>query len=178
MIDLARWLVGEITVVSAQLAAPIPMLGLDGSLTAPANQSALLAIEFANGVQGSIHVSAVAHVGHRRQDQHVVLHGEAGSLEVDFNLGGGMRVQGARTSEPEFQLLPIPDRIWGEVDHARPLDAFVKQPVSDRLFVDAIVDDLPVSPSFLDGLKAQQVIDAAIASATCEARVRVPLIAL
>jgi predicted dehydrogenase len=41
---------------------------------------------------------------------------------------------------------------------------FRTQSVGTRLFVDAIVADRPLSPSFYDGLKVQEVIDAANAS--------------
>lgn len=41
---------------------------------------------------------------------------------------------------------------------------FTKQPAGWRLFVEAIVEYRPVSPNFYDGLKVQEVIDAAIES--------------
>jgi predicted dehydrogenase len=41
---------------------------------------------------------------------------------------------------------------------------FLTQPVGDRLFVDAILEGRQVSPSFYDGLKAQEVMDIAIRS--------------
>ncbi len=41
---------------------------------------------------------------------------------------------------------------------------FLTQPVGDRLFIDAILQGRQVSPSFYDGLKAQEVMDAAIRS--------------
>ena len=44
------------------------------------------------------------------------------------------------------------------------LAPFLDQPIGARLFVDAIKEDRPVSPSFYDGLKAQEVIDAAFES--------------
>jgi predicted dehydrogenase len=43
-------------------------------------------------------------------------------------------------------------------------DVFRTEAVGDRLFIDAILQDRPVSPDFYDGLRAQQVIDAAILS--------------
>ena len=39
--------------------------------------------------------------------------------------------------------------------------ALSTQPLGDRLFVDAILKDVPVSPNFYDGLQVQAVIDAA-----------------
>ena len=43
-------------------------------------------------------------------------------------------------------------------------DLFTRQSVADRLFIDAILDGRPMDSTFYDGWKAQQVIDAVIAS--------------
>jgi predicted dehydrogenase len=45
-----------------------------------------------------------------------------------------------------------------------PFDIFRTQSAGDRLFIDAILEDKPFAPSFYDGWKVQQVIDAAIQS--------------
>lgn len=44
------------------------------------------------------------------------------------------------------------------------LAPFHNQSIGPRLFVDAIVENRAVSPSFYEGLKAQEVIDAAFES--------------
>jgi len=54
--------------------------------------------------------------------------------------------------------------LLGGLAPADSFQVFASQSVGDRAFIDAIVDDLPLSPSFYDGWKAQQVIDAAIES--------------
>jgi predicted dehydrogenase len=41
---------------------------------------------------------------------------------------------------------------------------FTNQSVGDRLFIDGITKGKPVEPTFYDGWKAQQVIDATLAS--------------
>lgn len=81
MIDFARWQVGEIARVSAQMATLVERPGPEGHPLDPANDAALL-LQFENGAQGVIQVSAVAHVAERDQEQHVVLHGAAGTLEA------------------------------------------------------------------------------------------------
>ena len=78
-------------------------------------------------------------------------------------------MRGARHGEEQLRVLPVPDALWGDVNRAQPLamqimEAFVKQPIGDRLFIDAILGDQPVVPSFYDGLKVQEVIDAALRS--------------
>jgi hypothetical protein len=44
------------------------------------------------------------------------------------------------------------------------LAPFHNQSIGPRLFIDAIVEKRAVSPSFYEGLKAQEVIDAAFES--------------
>jgi predicted dehydrogenase len=166
MIDFARWYVGDIARVSAHLTTFVERPGPESQALDPANDSAVLTVEFENGAQGVIHVSAVAYVGDRGQEQHVILHGQSGTLEADFTFVGA-ELRGARHDEEQFAPLSVPDDLWGDVDQtdfSQILDVFVKQPVGDRLFIDAILEDRPVTPSFYDGLKAQEVIDAAIES--------------
>ena len=65
-----------------------------------ANEGALLALEFANGAHGVIQVSGLAHIGDRGQEQHVVLHGAAGTLEAKLVQGGEVSLAGARAEKP------------------------------------------------------------------------------
>ena len=88
MIDLARWLVGDISRVSAQLGVFVDRPGVEGGRINPANDSAFLLTEFANGAQGMIHVSVVAQMADRFMQQQVKLYGEAGSLEIDIPYEG------------------------------------------------------------------------------------------
>ena len=166
-IDLARWLVGDIARVSAGLGVFVKRLGQAGGPINPANDSARLLVEFANGAQGLIQTSAVAHEADRGQYQHVRLFGEAGSLEIDASYGGPepwVTIQAARASDEAIQTLTVPDSYWGDVSRFDPFEVFTKQPAGARQFVDAILDGRQVSPSFYDGYKAQQVIDAALES--------------
>jgi predicted dehydrogenase len=77
-------------------------------------------------------------------------------------------VRGARSNQDQFEMLPVPDDLWDDVDRSdffsSLLSLFVRQPIGDRLFIDGILEGRPPSPSFHDGLKAQEVIDAAIES--------------
>jgi predicted dehydrogenase len=172
MIDLARWLVGDIARVSAHVGVYVDRPRPDGAPFDPANDSAALLLEFENGAQGMIQVSAVAHTADRGQEQHIVLHGEAGTLEVDYALMGpqaGTVIRGARHDADHFETLPDPDELWGDVDRSDFLSSlfsgvFLNQSIGDRLFIDAILEGRQPSPSFVDGLKAQEVMDAAVAS--------------
>lgn len=168
MIDRARWYVGEIDRVSAHLSTFIQRPGAGGETLDPANDSALLTLEFENGAQGTIHVSAVAHMGERVLYQQVALYGESGTLEVDYSFAGrDIEIRGARHDEEQMQILSIPAHLLGGVNPDSPpqnqeMQVFARQPAGSRLFIDAILEDQPISPDFRDGLKVQEVIDAAI----------------
>lgn len=162
--DLARWYCGEITRVCAHLGQYVERPG------EPSNDSAMLLMEAASGAQIHIHASAVAHVGQEGLQQKIAIHGEAGTLEADFffgNFGGAgelQSVRGVRKGERQFQNLPIPDHIWGEVEPGDPLGVFTKQPAGDRYFIEALLAGQPVTPSFRDGAQVQAIIDAALES--------------
>ena len=168
LIDLARWYAGDIARVSGHIATFVDRPGPPGQALDAANDSALVALEFANGAQGVIHVSAVAHVGDRDQSFQGAIYGEAGSLEFSFDWKEA-ELRGLRAGEEQWQRLTLPPELEGGPVDAPPLDApflapYVTQSVGPRLFIDAILDDRPVSPGFYDGWKAQEVMDAAIAS--------------
>jgi predicted dehydrogenase len=169
MFDLARWFYGDISRVSAHLGIYAEHTGPEDEVFEPANDAITLLVEFASGAQGAIQVSGVALNGKRLREVHVALHGQCGTLEVDEDSARGMKMQGILQGEEQFQELAVPDELWGDVNRNQPpigviLEACTKQPIGDRLFVDAILDDLPVCPTFYDGLKVQEVIDAAILS--------------
>lgn len=166
MIDLARWCVGDIARVSARLAVAVAREGADGGPLDPANDSAALTIEFGDGAHGVIHASAVAYMGVSFEDmqrQEMEIHGAEGTLRLSLTFGGG-EVWGARHDEPKLRPLPTPDTLWGDVSPTNPLDVFTKHSAGARAFIDAILAGHPASPSFHDGLKVQEVIDAALTS--------------
>jgi len=172
MIDFARWTVGDIVKVSAHLATFVDRPGADGLPPDPANDSAILAVEFANGAHGTIQVSAVALNGDRGVEKRISLQGAAGSLEAEvvyWGVESGAVLRGAQREGDPFQTLAVPDRLWEGVDRSDFVSSmvpglFLKQSIGPRLFIDAILEDRPVSPSFYDGSKAQQVVDAALES--------------
>ncbi len=167
-IDLARWYVGDIARVSAHIATFVEREGSEGTELDPANDAAVLLLEFENGAQGIIQVSAVAHVGARGQEQHVRLYGEHGTLEADFSFMS-TKLRALRHDQEQFETLVIPESLWEAADRSLPLFAqlagvFQSQSVGGRAFIDAILEDRPISPSFYDGWKAQEVITAALES--------------
>ena len=174
MIDLARWTIGDIARVSAQISTFVERPGSEGEDLDPANDAAMLLLEFENGAQGSIQVSAVAHTADRVQEQRMVLHGESGTLELDYSFLGSdfangvvrtpCELRGARARDGQFQSIRVPDRLWENADRENAFSVFQTQPAGPRAFVDAILAGQTGSPNFHDGYRAQQVIDAAFQS--------------
>jgi predicted dehydrogenase len=171
LIDLARWLNGDITRVAAHLGNYVQRYHEDGRAVAPANDAALLILEFANGSQGMIHTSAVAYTGGRGLEQHIVLYGDAGTVEADLNFGNfgagngaNMAVRAASAPEGRFADLPIPEHIWGDVPRNENTEVFNRMPAGDRYFIDCILHNRPVMPNLWDGVAVQEVIEAAIRS--------------
>jgi predicted dehydrogenase len=167
MIDMAHWLIGDIATVNAHLASFVQRPGLDGRPLDQSNDSALMIMKFKEGGQGVIQVSAVAHLGNRGMEFQIVLYGQAGTLELSFIQGESYVVRGARSDEADIKPLPIPGHILNGVNPDTPFlkqveQIFTQQSVGTRSFIESILDDTAASPSFLDGLKAQKVIDAAI----------------
>jgi len=173
MIDLLRWLVGDIARVSASVQTFVAHESAPDGESHPANDSAVLALEFSNGAHGTIHASLVAHVADDIVQEHVMLHGRDGTLEESYNLRGSdpparfrteVTVRGARREESLMANLPLPPRYWDGLGRGDPFDMLNKRDVGDRMWVDAILSGHSVSPNFFDGLKAQEVIDAAFES--------------
>jgi predicted dehydrogenase len=172
MIDLARWYLGDVAKVSAHLATFVDRPGADGRPPDPANDSALLTLEFAQGAHATIEVSAVANTGDRWAEQHLALHGAHGTLCVDVVLGGverGVVIRGVRHPEVRFQTLPMPQDPADEVEcppvRAALLPGLSLEPsIAPRAFIDAIVQDRQPFPDFHDGLKVQEVVEAALIS--------------
>ena len=160
LLDLARWTMGEVEQASALLAVNIPRA--DASFR-PANDSAMLLLTFAGGAHGFVHVSLSAQAGAYWAQQRFVVHGEAGTLDVDFS--DPAHVQIWKHDQRASDRIEIPPEWWGDIDPARPLDVFEKRPAGLRAFVDAILDGTPLVPNFYDGLQVQSVIDAALESA-------------
>ena len=168
MVDLARYLVGDITRVNAHLTTSVQRKGPNNEPFAAANDSALVLLEFENGAQGITDVSAITRTEDPVGEIRIALHGEAGSLAVRTALGGSLQLRIAKGNAP-LQLLEIPERFLTGMDTTRPyntqnISMFIHQPIGGRLFVDSILDNQPVGPDFYDGWKTEQVVDAALAA--------------
>ncbi len=166
MIDWARFFVGDIVRLSAHLNTFVERPGPDGQTLDPVNDSALLSIEFDHGAHGSIYTSSVPYLGHRRWEMNVTLHGQSGTLEAVCS-ALAVEVHCIRDDKNTFETISFADYLLGDGDQAdfsQIWKIFVDLPVGVRFFIDSIVKDRPAAPNFYDGLKVQEVIDAAIQS--------------
>ena len=167
MIDFARWYVGDIAGVSAQLDAFVVRPSIDNKPLIPANDTALVNLQFDNGAQGMIRVSAVANRGDRGFEIGIRLCGDSGTLEVKqifLGVEASVKFRGVRNGEEQFRDLEIPDVFYENMDRGEWFGPYIKQSAGPRLFVEAIVKDRPIVPNFYDGLKAQEVVDSALDS--------------
>ncbi len=129
-------------------------------------------LELAGGVQAVIQLSAVTDVGEEAFRQQVIVRGEEGTLAVELSLLE-TEVRGGR-GPGESRVLPIPDEYWQGVSSGNPFDVLSAQPAGARLLVNAILRGTPAVPSFSDGWKAQEVVNAALLSAQRGAAVPLP----
>ncbi len=176
---LARWFLGEIDAVTAVFTHTVPRAPRpDGAPFEPADDSAMILLEFENGATGSLHVSSLAYEpGPFGQRHEADLHGSGGTLHAMTDWVRTQRVEGCRVGEDEMRELPIPDHVWGnarrDTVHNTYRDTFREQDHMTRGFVSAIAGGVPASPDFSDGLAVQRVLEAADRSARDGRRVRI-----
>jgi predicted dehydrogenase len=177
---IATWLFGDVVAVTAVFGQIVPRAARpDGAPFEPAEDSAMILLEFANGATGNIDVSSVTYEPSRFGQLHAwEFHGSEGTLHVTCDWDNlerveGVRIQGAeadRTVErPRLAELPIPDHIYeglrrGSV-HETYKDTFREHDNMARGFVTAIAGGGTAVPSFRDAWRVQRIVDAAGRSA-------------
>lgn len=176
---IARWLYGEIVAVTTMLGHHVKRDARpDGDSYQQADDSAVMMLEFANGAQGVIHVTAVCYEDTPfGQTHHMEFHGSAGTLYSFTDWDTVQQVSGAKQGEGMVKNLPIPDDIWGvarrDTVHNTYKDIFREEDHMTRGFITAILNDTDSSPDFRDGLAIQRVLEAAILSGNEQRRVRI-----
>ena len=176
---LADWFYGEIKAVSAMLGYHVNREARpDGQPYEPADDSAVIMLEFENGARGVLHLSAQAYEQTPfGQTHHMEFHGSGGTLYSFTDWDKTQSVSGARDGEGAIHDLPIPDHIWGtgrrDIVPDTYKDVFRDQDFMARGFVSAIADNTSVEPSFRDGARIQRYLEAALLSAQEGRRVEV-----
>jgi predicted dehydrogenase len=167
-VDLARFLVGEITSVSAALETFIRTRPLPDDTTksgdVTVDDAAAAVVRFANGALGTIEATRFA-TG-RRNANRFEINGSKGSiafdmerlneLEVYFSDDAG-DVQGFRTINVTENAHPFGGKWWPS-GHIIGYEHTFTHTVYDLL--ECIADDVMPSPSFVDGVRNQMVLDA------------------
>jgi predicted dehydrogenase len=173
MIDLARWLIGNIVSVSASLAAHVEREGVGDQPLRPTNDSAFLLLGFDDGAQACIQNSFVTHMADRSGIT-LSLFGEKGSLHTDYFLSNlNCVVYGALRGEDKLQPLDIPPDFIRGFKEGDMFAHFMTQSIGPRLFIDSILDGKEAEPNFYDGYLVQKVIDAALESERSGQRVTI-----
>lgn len=168
---LAEWFFGAIRAVSCRLGfnVPRPPIDPDGKPYEVADDSCMLALEFANGAFGMIHCTAVCYEDSPfGQTHHMEFHGSAGTLYNFIDWDKTQQVKGARVGEGMIRELTIPEHIWGgarrDTVHNTYRDIFRSEDFMIRAFINGIINDVEVSPNFEDGARIQRLLSAAALS--------------
>lgn len=163
MVDLSRWMLGDVERLTAHLPILIDRSGFGGDV--PGSDTAHLICEFRSGAQGVIDATTIATVDGVRIL--VRIDGEDGSIEIAYIPQGpniGVTVRGMRKGDAAIVPMEIPAKYFAGYDITDTLGPYRTQPVGARLFLDAIVGDFTPEPGFEVGLANQRVIDAAMLS--------------
>lgn len=190
-VDLARYLVGDINTVTAMMKTFIterPLAGKDaGTFKAGAvskergkvtvDDAAFMLAEFENGALGSFEASRFANG--RKNYNYFEIYGSKGSLI--FNLERMNELQFLDltnpTDEQGFRTILVTNSThpyvaaWWPPGHIIGYEHEFSHAIVD--FLNAIDKGTKISPNFYDGMKAMQVLEAAMKSAATGQKVRV-----
>lgn len=181
-LHLAEWLCGEIEAVCAQLSVYIDRAPVDpqGQPYEQADDSAMVMLRFKNGAQGLVHASAVAYErtyeptfereGYSFDQVHEFdFHGSEGTLRQVIDWDYRQTITADSPGDGPERVLEIPDEFWGDARRDVVIetwqDVFRKEGRMVHEFVRAVARGEQVEPSFAEGARTQQLLDAAILSA-------------
>ena len=162
-IDLARFLVGDITEVSGQLRTFVderPVEGEDETRPVTVDDAYSAQVAFDNGVMGTMEASRFAN-GHKN-DHTIEIAGSKGSLrfslerlnELEYLREGNRGYETILVTDPED---PYVDRWWPPGHVIGWEHTFVHE---NYEFLSAVAADGDYDPSFADGLAVQRVLAA------------------
>lgn len=169
MIDMSRWLFGDIASVSATLGTSISRAAIAGHEGASANDSAHLSLQFGSGMLGVVDVSVVAHSADMLVKHIVRIEGEKATLEMEhvfLGAAAGVTMRLMRADRDTIEQLVVPPPFYGASNPAEFLDVYNKEQVGVLEFIAAIREDRRPEPGFDVGVKVQEIVDAALRSHT------------
>jgi predicted dehydrogenase len=191
-VDLAHFLIGDITTVSALTTnfvteRPIADESTSGNLSAQTKgdekgpvtveDAALMLVEFSSGAVGSFEATRFA--SGRKNGLTFEIYGSEGSVTFDLERMNELRYFSRNDPEGEqgFRTILATDPTHAYMQHWWPAGHIIGY---EHTFVHAVVDFLnavdqstTIEPNFADGLKTIQVLEAGLTSAERGQRVRV-----
>ena len=169
---LARWFYGEVESVSCVARSFVPRDERpDGQPYERGEDSAVMTLGFTSGAYATVQASAVCWEGTGFGQTHEFdAHGTDGTLYATCDWEARQEVRGLKAGEPGAAAeLPIPDDIWAGARRATVHDTYRDvfrgggAMIGD--FIRGVQTRQPCEPSFAEGLRIQQLCDAAVASA-------------
>ena len=155
LLDLGRLFVGEVAAVSAHLGIVTPArVRPDGTVgSVDADDLAYVHLRYVTGTHGLLRVSRVARG--RSDSKRVEVYGERASLVLELDTG----VTRVLRADEETRYRGDGFReVFAADPHRRLRDDNVSA------WVDAALERLEMAPSFEDGLRCQEIVDAAVRS--------------
>ena len=166
VVDLVRWCFGDFKRVTATMGIPYPQRSAPGVARPPdAEDWCILLGELANGAQVSFTASRVAHGA----NEHTLeAYGSAGAVQYRLTRdrpgwwAGELKLSRGGAFEPVTPRAGVP-----KIDSAEAFEQIGRGTIAPLVarFLDAIRTKAAPSPSLADGLRAQQVLDAAATAA-------------
>ena len=172
-IDCLRHWFGEVATVSADLVTfASERTGTSGVVLADADDTFLFTFEFVDGGYAQMVGTRAAPFG---DGSSIEIYGSAGTLvtpQEGFNPPAHGTLLGARLGEPALADLEIPERLApfadDRDDRLMPFRRFTRE------FIRGIEEGTSPGPSFHDGLRCQQLLDAARESSATGHKVTLP----
>ena len=185
LIDFARFLVGEFKSVTGRLTNIMSRRRDQASgkmARADADDAARFLCEFVNGATGAFEVTRFAPGRGCGRDEHqrVEINGAKGTAVYELQSPESLRlcIGKRKLFSGRLETVGVPRRFFKVRCSRRRLPAAdaLLEPRFDQAhtFVHGIRTGRGVSPSFLDGMKAMQVIDAVASSSASKREVRIP----
>lgn len=154
LIQMAIWLLGDVTAVTGQLDFDVSRKGIDN----PANDTSHIILEFESGVHAQFLMTATAHVIDSPMQVQVGLYGQKGTIQTEW-FPANTPIETVVTAQQSNS-----DNRVNETESLQIPDFLNNHPVGAQLFIDSIIDDQIITLGFFEGYKVQQVIDAVIQS--------------
>jgi predicted dehydrogenase len=153
-IDALRWWFGEIHWVCGAVSTAVAereVIGITGSRSVDADDNTAFVLRFANGALGTVHLcyTSANDIG-----EEIIMTGSEGVLAIQDN----GKLFGSRHGEPVQNLMPVSNIPYserqGSARHVRAFSILAGQ------WIFAMRTGTDATPSFEDGAKVQEVLDA------------------